>query len=55
MIGSGGEVVLEGVIFYATERVHSEEVIKREAHYDHLIGMLRRSPAKMQFESYIAN
>ncbi len=55
MIDSNGVVVLEGVIFDVTERVHNEEVVKREAYYDHLTGMLRRAPAKMQFESYLAN
>jgi diguanylate cyclase (GGDEF)-like protein len=55
MIDSSGDVVLEGVIFDVTERVHNEEMIKREAHYDHLTGMLHRKPAKMQFESYLAN
>jgi len=55
MVDSSGDIVLEGVIFDVTERVHNEEIIKREAHYDHLTGMLRRNPAKMQFESYITN
>jgi len=53
MIDASGEVVLEGVIFDVTERVHNEELIQREAHYDHLTGMLRRNPAKMQFEAYL--
>jgi len=55
MIDSNGVVVLEGVIFDVTERVQNEEVVKREAYYDHLTGMLRRNPAKMQFESYLSN
>lgn len=46
--------MLEGVIFDVTERVHNEEMVKREAHYDHMTGMLRRAPAKIQFESYLA-
>jgi len=55
MLDSDGDVVIEGVVFDVTERVYNEETIKREAHHDHLTGMLRRKPAKMQFESYIAN
>jgi len=55
MIDSSGDVVLEGVIFDVTERVHNEEIVKHEAHYDYLTGMLHRKPAKMQFESYLAN
>jgi len=54
MRDSSGVVVLEGVIFDVTERVHNEEMIKHEAHYDHLTGMLRREPAKIQFKSYLA-
>ncbi|MDC9728170.1 MAG: diguanylate cyclase [Methyloprofundus sp.] len=55
LIDASGNVVLEGVIFDVTERVHKEQLIKRVAHYDELTGMLRRQPAKTQFESYIAS
>jgi len=50
---ANGNVALEGVIFDMTERVHNEKMIKREAYYDHLTGMLRRQPTKIQFEAHV--
>jgi len=55
MIDSNGNVILEGVLFDVTERIHNEEIIKHEAYHDSLTGMLRRQPAKAKFESYIVN
>jgi len=55
IIDSNGHAILEGVLFDVTERIHNEEAIKHEAYHDSLTGMLRRQPAKAQFESYIAN
>jgi len=55
IVDSNGNVILEGVLFDVTERIHNEEVIKHEAYHDSLTGMLRRQPAKAQFESYVAH
>lgn len=55
IIDSNGNAILEGVLFDVTERIHNEEAIKHEAYHDSLTGMLRRQPAKTQFEAYIAN